>query len=77
LSTLLESLRQLLESVKALRLIDSSSALELLSYCVLDLHRLDLCRIVIEYSTLEDFLETNKRSICSVGFHDVKTRGPG
>jgi hypothetical protein len=77
LSTLSESLRKLLESVKVLRLIDSSSALELLSYCALDLHQLDLRRIVTEYNTLEDSLETNKRSICSVGFHDVKTRGPG
>ena len=77
LSTLSKSLRKLLESVKVLRLIDSSSALELLSHCALDLHRLDLCRIVTEYNALEDFLETNKISICSVGFHDVKTRGPG
>lgn len=75
LSTLSESLRKLLESIKVLRLIDSSSALKLLSYYALDLYQLNLCRIVTKYNTLKDFLETNKRLICSISFYNVKTHG--
>ncbi|KAH6662963.1 hypothetical protein B0J14DRAFT_621705 [Halenospora varia] len=77
LSTLSESLRKLLESVRVLCLIGSSSSLELLSHCALDLHELDMCHVVAEYDTLQDFLETNKRSIRSIGFHDVEIIEPG
>jgi hypothetical protein len=72
LSTLSESLRKLLESVQVLRLTRSNSPLELLSHCSLNLHQLDMCHAVSKHNALEDFLETNKRSICSIGFHDVK-----
>lgn len=76
LSSLAESLRKLLEPVPVLRLIYSKSPLALLSYCALDLSRLDMCHIVTEYNALRDFLEINKKTICSIGFHEVKTSGP-
>jgi hypothetical protein len=69
--TLSESLEKLLKSVRVLRLSDSSSPLELLSYCALDIYQLDMCGMVVKYNALEDFLETNKKSLRSIGFHDV------
>lgn len=72
LRTLSESLRKLLESVPVLRLTRSKSPLELLSHSALNLHQLDMCHIVSKHNALEDFLEANKRSIRSIGFHDVK-----
>ena len=71
LSTLLESLRKLLQSVRVLRLSYSSSPLELLSRCALDIYQLDMCCMVVKRNALHDFLQANKRSICSIGFHDV------
>ena len=71
LSTLLESLRKLLQSVRVLRLSYSSSPLELLSRCALDIYQLDMCCMVVKHNALQDFLQANKRSICSIGFHDV------
>lgn len=32
-------------------------------------------RMVVKYNALEDFLEMNKRSILSIGFHDVEITG--
>lgn len=75
LSTLSESLRKLLESIQVLRLSYSSSPLELLSHCALDIYQLDMCRVVAKHNVLEDFLEMNKGSIRSIGFHDVKITG--
>ncbi|KAH6703074.1 hypothetical protein BKA61DRAFT_191912 [Leptodontidium sp. MPI-SDFR-AT-0119] len=71
LSTLSESLRKLLQSIRVLRLSYSSSPLELLSRCALDTYQLDMCCMVVKCNALEDFLETNKRSLRSIGFHDV------
>ncbi|KAH6696619.1 hypothetical protein BKA61DRAFT_497630, partial [Leptodontidium sp. MPI-SDFR-AT-0119] len=71
LSTLLESLGKLLQSVRVIRLSDSSFPLEVLSRCALDIHQLDMCYIVVKRNALEDFLETNKISLRSIGFHDV------
>jgi hypothetical protein len=76
LSPLSESLRQLLENIKVLRLSGGSNrVLELLSHCAFDLHQLDMCRVVAPEKTIKDFLETNKKSIRSIGFHDVEIRG--
>ncbi|KAH8799386.1 hypothetical protein F5884DRAFT_811731 [Xylogone sp. PMI_703] len=77
LSTLSESLKKLLKSVLVLRLSYSNSLLTLLSHCTLNLHQLDMCHVEVDRNSLEDFLETNKRSICSIGFHDVKIAGSG
>ncbi|KAH7364027.1 hypothetical protein BKA65DRAFT_572136 [Rhexocercosporidium sp. MPI-PUGE-AT-0058] len=71
LSTLLESLGKLLQSVRVIRLSDSSSPLEVLSRCALDIYQLDMCCMEVKYNVLEDFLETNKRYLRSIGFHDV------
>ncbi|KAG4427933.1 hypothetical protein IFR05_016583 [Cadophora sp. M221] len=71
LSTLLESLGKLLQSVRVIRLSDSSSPLEVLSRCTLDIHQLDMCGMVVKDNALDDFLKTNKKSLRSIGFHDV------
>lgn len=76
LSTLSESLRQLLEDVKVLRLRESKCVLKLLSHCALDLHQLDMCRVAAADTALADFLETNK-TIRSIGFHRAKISTSG
>lgn len=76
LDPLSESLRQLLGNIKVLRLrgIDDS-VLEPLSHCAFDLHQLDMCRVVAPEKVIKDFFETNKKSIRSIGFHDVEILG--
>ncbi|OBT50201.1 hypothetical protein VE04_09953 [Pseudogymnoascus sp. 24MN13] len=79
LGPLSESLRQLLKNVKVLRVHGvSERVLELLSHCAFDLHQLDMCRVVAPEKVIKDFFETNKKSIRSIGFHDVGILGiPG
>lgn len=73
LSGLSKSLRQLLENIKVLRLRGGSNCvLELLFHCAFDLHQLDMCQVVAPQKAMKDFLETNKKSIRSIGFHDVE-----
>jgi hypothetical protein len=72
LSTLSEHLRQLLVHIKVLRLRGSDFVLELLSQCALDLYQLDLCRVVASENGLQDCFETNKRTLRSIGFHNVQ-----
>ncbi|OBT47084.1 hypothetical protein VE00_03134 [Pseudogymnoascus sp. WSF 3629] len=76
LRPLSESLGQLLGNIKVLRLrgVDKS-ILELLSYYAFDLHQLDMCRVVAPEKIIKDFFKTNKKSIRSIGFHDVGIRG--
>ncbi|OBT45501.1 hypothetical protein VE00_05100 [Pseudogymnoascus sp. WSF 3629] len=75
LGPLSESLRQLLENIKVLRLRGGSDrVLELLSHCAFDLHQLDMCGVVASEKVIKDFLETNKNTIQSIGFHNVKIR---
>ncbi|KFY32042.1 hypothetical protein V493_00580 [Pseudogymnoascus sp. VKM F-4281 (FW-2241)] len=76
LGPLSESLRQLLGNIKVLRLrgVDDS-VLELLSHCAFNLHQLDMCRVVAPEKIIKDFFETNKKSIRSIGSHDVGIRG--
>lgn len=57
LRSLSECLRQLLDCIQILRLTVSNSALKLLSLCTLNLHQLDMCRLVVDYTTLKDFLQ--------------------
>ncbi|KFY96261.1 hypothetical protein V500_02543 [Pseudogymnoascus sp. VKM F-4518 (FW-2643)] len=77
LGPLSESLRQLLVNIKVLRLrgVDDRRVLKLLSHCAFDLHQLDMCKVVAPEKAIKDFFETNKKSIRSIGFHDVKIRG--
>ncbi|KFZ15857.1 hypothetical protein V502_05382 [Pseudogymnoascus sp. VKM F-4520 (FW-2644)] len=76
LGPLSESLRQLLENIKVLRLREvDDSVLELLSHCAFDLHQLDMCRVVAPEKIIKDFFETIKKSIRSIGFHNVGIRG--
>jgi hypothetical protein len=78
LSSLSESLRQLLEGIKVLRLRGSECVLKLLSHCALDLHQLDMCRVEAADTVLTDFLEANRKTIQSIGFHraDISTSSP-
>ncbi|KFY66238.1 hypothetical protein V496_02135 [Pseudogymnoascus sp. VKM F-4515 (FW-2607)] len=76
LGQLSESLRQLLGNIKVLRLRGvSDSVLELLSHCAFDLHQLDMCGVVAPEKVIKDIFETNKKSIRSIGFHDVGILG--
>jgi hypothetical protein len=52
LSTLSESLRELLEPIQVLHLTRSNSLLELLSHCALNLRQLDMCHGVAKLPTL-------------------------
>ncbi|OBT49884.1 hypothetical protein VE04_09715 [Pseudogymnoascus sp. 24MN13] len=72
LRPLSESLGQLLGNIKVLRLrrVDNS-ILELLSHCAFDLHQLDMCGVVAPEKVIKDLFETNKKSIRSIGFHNV------
>ncbi|KFY83449.1 hypothetical protein V498_08067 [Pseudogymnoascus sp. VKM F-4517 (FW-2822)] len=76
LGPLSESLRQLLVNIKVLRLrgVDER-VLKLLSHCAFDLHQLDMCGMVAPEKVIKDFFETNKKSIRSIGFHNVNIRG--
>ena len=49
----------------------SERVLELLSHCAFNLHQLDMCGVVAPEKVIKDFSETNKKSIRSIGFHDV------
>jgi hypothetical protein len=76
LDPLSESLRQLLGDIKVLRVCGvDDSVLELLSHCVTDLQQLDMCQVFAPEKVIKDFFETNKKSIRSIGFHDVKILG--
>ncbi len=70
LETLSESLRWLLKDIKVLRLRRSKCVLKLLSHSILGLHQLDMCRVDASDVALKDFLEANKKTIRSIGFHD-------
>jgi hypothetical protein len=76
-TTLSESLRKLLEFVRILRLGRSNSPLELLSQCALNIHQLDMCRVIAKQSVLKDYLETNRKSLRSIGFHNVRVKMDG
>ncbi|OBT84084.1 hypothetical protein VE02_07016 [Pseudogymnoascus sp. 03VT05] len=76
LGPLSESLRQLLKDVKVLRVRGvSKRVLELLSNCAFDLHQLGMCEVVAPEKVIKDFFKTNKKSIRSIGFHDVGILG--
>ncbi|KFY98160.1 hypothetical protein V498_01626 [Pseudogymnoascus sp. VKM F-4517 (FW-2822)] len=76
LGPLSESLRQLLKDVKVLRVRGvSKRVLELLSHCAFDLHQFDMCGVAAPEKVIKDFFETNKKSIRSIGFHDVGILG--
>ena len=63
-------------NIKVLRLrrVDGR-VLKLLSHCAFDLHQLDMCEVVAPEKVIKDFFEINKKSIRSIGFHNVKIRG--
>ena len=71
LSTLLRSLEKLLEFVSVLYLTDSGFPLEVLLYCTMNLHRLDIYSLVVGHEALQNFLQRNM-SIQYIRFHDIK-----
>ncbi|EJP61482.1 F-box domain, Skp2 [Beauveria bassiana ARSEF 2860] len=72
LTSLSRTLSRLLENVKVLRLSGSECVLELLSHCALGLHQLDMCEVAVADTALKNFLEANKKTIRSIGFHQTK-----
>lgn len=68
---LTESFRLLLDGVKVLHLRQSGCVLELLSACTLQLRQLDMCNLTTADVVLTDFLQANKKTIRSIGFHKV------
>lgn len=70
LNSLSVLLRQLLEHTKVLRLHRSHCVLRLLSKYALDLHQLDMCGLEVVDEFMEKFLEVNKKTIRSIGFHN-------
>jgi hypothetical protein len=66
------SLTELLSCVQTLRLAVSHSALEVLSLCALNLRQFDMCSLTANEESLKGFLEGNKKSILSIGCHDVQ-----
>jgi hypothetical protein len=69
-----ETLEELLQLVQVLRVSESGSPLQLLYYRAMKLRHLDMCHLVVEYTALQEFLKTNKKSIQSIGFHDVNIK---
>ncbi|KAM3522948.1 hypothetical protein MY4038_008392 [Beauveria bassiana] len=67
-----ETLRRLMKSIKVLRLRESDWALELLSEHALGLDQIDMCEATVFDAVLKTFLETNKKTIQSIGFHRVE-----
>jgi hypothetical protein len=72
--SLSETLGELLQLIQVLRLSGSGSPLQLLSRRAMKLRQLDMCHLVVEYTALREFLKTNKKSIKSIGFHDVNIK---
>lgn len=72
--SLSEILAELLQSIRVLRLSKSGSPLKLLSHRAMKLRELDMCCLVAGYTSLREFLSTNKKSIQSIGFHDVNVK---
>ena len=68
LTTLSESLKQLLGHFKTLRLSVSSSPLELLSHCALNLNQFDMCYLTVSHATLTDFLQPTWNPFALLGF---------
>ncbi|ATY61392.1 F-box Skp2 [Cordyceps militaris] len=64
-----ETLRRLMENIKTLRLRESDWALELLSEHALGLDEIDMCEATFVDADLRTFLQTNKSTIQSIGFH--------
>lgn len=67
-----ETLRRLMENIKTLRLRESDWALELLSEHALGLDEIDMCEATFVDADLRTFLQTNKSTIQSIGFHGVR-----
>jgi hypothetical protein len=75
-SALSEALEVLLRSVPTLRLTASHSALNVLSLYTLNLRRFDMCSMIAPHEALGDFLSCNRKSLRSIGFHDVSVFDP-
>jgi hypothetical protein len=66
------TLRRLLEGMTVLRLRGSGCILKLLAHDALGIHQLDMCRMTATDTALMDFLQANKKTIRSIGFHDAE-----
>jgi hypothetical protein len=75
LMSLSASLRELMSSTRVFKVTRSDSALDLLSHCELNIEQFDMCETMVNYRTLKRLLTTNRKSICSIGFHNVLVSG--
>jgi hypothetical protein len=66
-----EPLTELLGSAQVFRVARSSYVVEVLSQCALTLRQFDMCHIVVRDESLKMFLQRNKKSLRSIGFHNV------
>jgi hypothetical protein len=71
-----EPLTELLASVQVLRVARCSNVVEVPSQCVLTLRHFDMCRMYVPDESLKVFLDRNKKSLRSIGFHNVSTCQP-
>jgi hypothetical protein len=66
------SLAKLVESVPSLQLLQSRSALSLLSHTHLVISQLNLCDTVLERDSVEQFLRSNVKALLSISIHDAE-----
>ena len=66
------ALECLLEQCTALRITGSSAPLELLSHTIVKLRQLILGHVAIPFTTLREFLKTNRQTIVSLGFYETR-----
>lgn len=71
-----EPLTELLASVQVLRVAQCVNVVQVLSQCVLTLHHFNMCRMYVPDESLKVFLDRNKKSLRSIGFHNVSTCQP-
>lgn len=64
-------LAELLENTSRLRLLESHSALGIISHLKLKIRQLELCSTNVARDSLETFLRTNINGMQSISFHDV------
>lgn len=73
---LADPLTELLASVQVLRVARCPNMVGVLSQCALSLRHFDMCCMYVPEQSLKGFLESNKKSLRSIGFHNVTTTQP-
>jgi hypothetical protein len=71
-NSLVTPLTELVGYASGLRLVESYVALALLCRVSLNIRELSLCSIDLELDYLENFLQSNSKSLRSLGVHDIR-----